>query len=561
LNDFVFQDTHFKNIISADSEDPTLIYPSGVSVGQSSNTPQSTTQVKRQYKDDFAWSQSFGSMRHDFKVGANYIDEPVLGGDFSTGLTGQYLIAADKQGAPVKDITIFGGFFGDKTPVKQYNYYGQDDITVNKNLTINAGLRYDLWKGFDLDQRTNPIWQTLSTQTKYNDSYLKDFQGGGGGKLKNDTNNWGPRIGFSYDLNADSKRIVRGGYGRYYDFPYTNATILFPSAAVQANYGVIYNNHDNNGIKNADGSFFQPGQPTLPPNQLTNPGVNTPNEVASPTLATPYSDQMSLGYSWQVNPWLGLNIDGSHVNYKDIPFRFRANPIDPTTGKKRFPQFGNFRVWYGKGSAKYNGVNIGGHARLGDRFELQGFYTLSHATGNVLAGADEFRITAAGYQGDLRSVRDQTVNPLDPLCSACFGPLNTDARHRVTLSGLYRAAFGIDVSGILRYHSATPYTDWAGTDLNADGYAFDLPAGVGHVNSIRGSTFSQLDMRVAKGFRFAGNYGVDLIGEVFNLLNSKNPVGINGNRSSASYRQASHFAGDPGQGEQRLAQLGVRLTF
>ena len=57
-------------------------------------------------------------------------------------------------------------------------------------------------------------------------------------------------------------------------------------------------------------------------------------------------------------------------------------------------------------------MNIGGHARLGTKFELQGFYTWSHTTGNMLAGADEFRITDAGHQGDLRAVRDQTIDPL-----------------------------------------------------------------------------------------------------------------------------------------------------
>ena len=561
LNEFLFQDTHFKNLISADSNDPTILYPNGTAVGQSINAPQSTTQLKRQFKDDFAWSTNFGSMRHDFKVGANYIDEPILGGDFSTGLTGQYTLTQDKQGSPVADITIFGGFFGNKTPVKQYNYYGQDDISVNKNLTLNVGIRYDLWKGFDLDQHTNPIWKTLSTQTKYNEYYLKPFQGGGGGKLKNDTNNWGPRVGFTYDLKGDSKNILRGGYGRYYDFPYTNATILFPAAAVQSNYGVIYNVQDPNGIKNANGTLFQIGQP-LPPNQLQNPDLQPPNEVANPNLATPYSDQFSLGYSWQVNPWLGLNVDGSHISYKDIPYRFRANPVDPTTGKRRFPAFGNFRLWMGDGFAKYNGVNIGGHARLGDRFELQGFYTLSHATGNILAGADEFRITAVEHQPDLRGARDQSVNPYNPTCSGpCVGPLDTDARHRVTLSGLYRAPLGINVSGILRYHSATPYTDWAGKDLNGDGFRMDLPPGVSHVNALRGASFSQLDARVAKAFKFFGNYGVEVIGEVFNLFDSKNAAGFIGNRSSSAYKQPSFHAGDPGQGEQRLAQLGVRVTF
>src|SRR6266851_1458183 len=403
LNEFLFQDTHFKNVISADSNEPALAYPNGTQAGQNINTPQSTTQIKRQFKDDFAWTQTFGGMRHDFKVGANYIDEPLLGGDFSTGLSGQYTLAADRKGAPVVDIAIFGGFAGYNTPIKQYNYYVQDDLSVNKNFSLNVGIRYDLWKGFDLDQTNNPIWKTLSKQTKYNEGYLKDFQGGH--PLKNDTNNWGPRFGFTYDINADSKNIIRGGVGRYYDFPYTNATILFPAVAIQSTYGQTYSYHDDNGIKNANGTFFQPGQP-LPPNQLQGADVPPPNEVASPTLATPYSDQASLGYSWQVSPWLGLNVDASHINYRDIPFRFRANPRDPTTGKRRFPQFGNFRLWYGKGRAKYDGVNLGGHARLGDHFELQGFYTWSHTTGNVLAGADEFRITAREYQPDLRTVRD-----------------------------------------------------------------------------------------------------------------------------------------------------------
>jgi Carboxypeptidase regulatory-like domain/TonB dependent receptor/TonB-dependent Receptor Plug Domain len=579
VNDFIFQDTHFKNAILPTSNDPALIYPSGVSVGQSINTPQTTTQIKRQFKDDFAWSQTLGQMRHDFKVGVNYIDEPLLGGDFSTGTSGQYTLRDNVKGSPVVDIAIFSGFAGYNTPIKQYNYYGQDDISVNRKLTLNVGLRYDLWKGFDLNQTGNPIWQTLSTQTKYNDPYLKDFQGGKGGKLKNDTNNYAPRLGFTYDLRGDSKNILRGGVGRYFDFPYTNATILFPAVAVQSTYGQSYSFHDGNGIKNPNGSFFQPGQP-LPPNQQGTTAVNPPNEVASPTLATPFSDQISLGYSWQVNPWLGLNIDGSHINYKDIPFRFRGNPIDPTTGKRRFPAFGSFRIWDGNGFAKYTGVNLGGHARLGTKFELQGFYTYSHTTGNVLAGADEFRITDAGHQGDLRTVRDQSIDPYDPNCGACVGPLNTDQKHRVTLSGLYRAPLGMNVSGIFRYHSGTPYTEWAGADISCgptgtvgqckDGYNFDLAPGVTHVNSLRGGSFSQFDVRLSKEFKFYHNYGVEVIGEIFNLFNSKNPANFNGNCAvnaagqctfTGGFGQASTFAGDPGQGEQRLAQLGLRVSF
>jgi hypothetical protein len=42
---------------------------------------------------------------------------------------------------------------------------------------------------------------------------------------------------------------------------------------------------------------------------------------------------------------------------------------------------------------------------------------------------------------------------------------------------------------------------------------------------------------------------------VFNLFNAKNESGF---RSDGT---PSRFAGDPAQGEQRLAQLGLRVTF
>jgi hypothetical protein len=562
LNEALFQYTKFQNTISADSQAPSVYFPSGVHSGQNINTPQSTNQTKYQYKDDFSFSRTLWGRSHQFKVGGNYIHEPTLGGDFSVGLAGQYTMLNDTANSPVTDITVFGGFSGDDTPVDQYSAYVQDDFLVNQKLTVNVGVRYDYWDGFDLDQRSNPIWQTLSTQTTYNESYLRDFQGGKGGVLKNDDNNFGPRLGFTYDFKGDGRKLLRGGWGIYYDFPYTNATILFPASAVQSNYGVRLNIHDDNGIKNPDGSYFQPGQPI--PGGLP-PGAEafTPNEVASPTLATPYSAQGSLGYSWQVNNWLGLNFEAVHIQYKDIPYRFRANPfIDADhngqitdTDPRRFNDFDNFRIWYGNGEAKYEGFNLSARARVNAKLEFQGFYTLSKATGNVLAGADEFRLTDAGHQADMGGARrDVSLDPLDPQCSRCFGPLNTDARHRLTLSGVYQGPWGLALSGMFRYRSALPYTFFVTTDPNVDGFPFDIPNG-GHVNQKRGASFSQLDLRLSKEFRFSNDFALEVIGEVFNLLNEDNPAKFN------RFGEPQNFAGDPLMGEQRVGQLGLRLRF
>jgi hypothetical protein len=228
---------------------------------------------------------------------------------------------------------------------------------------------------------------------------------------------------------------------------------------------------------------------------------------------------------------------------------------------RRFPDFASFRMWYGKGFADYKGVNLGFRAR-GEKYELQGFYTYSESEGNILGGADEFRITSIDYQPDLRAVRDQSVNPYDPTCSGpCTGPLNTDATNRVTLSATYQLPVGFTVSGVFRYRSATPYTEWAGTDVNGDGYAFDLAPGVSHVNTRRGSSFSQLDLRVSKQFWFAKDIGLEILAEVFNVLNAKNPAGYVGNILASNYGQPTTYSGDPLQGEQRMLQLGARVQF
>jgi outer membrane receptor protein involved in Fe transport len=558
VNDFLYQYSTFDNAIVPVTDAPTQVFANGVNAGQNFNTPQTTEQIKHQFKDDLSFPLTIAGSRHDMKVGVNYIHEPTLGGSFSSGLVGRYTYLGNTLDSPITRIEVNSGFNQFSTPIDQYSVYVQDDWHLTDRLQLNLGLRYDLWQGFDLDQTSNPIWQTLTTQTTYNEDYLEDFRGSSG--LEDDTNNFGPRLGFTYDLFGNGRQMVRGGWGLYYDFPYTNATILFPTAAVQSDFGQTYLHVNSTGIRNADGSLYRIGQP-LPANQLGNISRPVPNEVASPSIEAPQSTQASLGWSGQLSPTLGVTVDLVHIEYRNVPFRFRGNPINPATGQRRFPQFGNFRIWYGEGEADYDGVNLGIRSRVANRLELQGFYTWSEATGNVLAGADEFRLTATLHQPDLSAVPDQSVNPLNPACDACFGPLNTDATHRVTLSALYRAPWALNLAGILRYRSAFPYTEWAGVDQNGDGFAFDLPAGVDHVNNRRGEDMTQLDLRVSREFQVGGGFGIEAMAEVFNVLNDENPYRFIGNRSASNFGQPTVFAGDPLQGEQRLIQLGVRIKY
>ena len=179
---------------------------------------------------------------------------------------------------------------------------------------------------------------------------------------------------------------------------------------------------------------------------------------------------------------------------------------------------------------------------------MQTFYTYSEATGNVLAGATSSAspMPATVRLGGAR--RDVSANPLDPQCSKCFGPLNTTPA-TASPDAVYRAPLGINVSGFpLPLGPAVHHL--RAQDLNGDGFAYDFRAAPASTPSAE--IFSQLDMRLSKDFTFANRFGVELIGRGVQRVQRGEPDGLQ------PARRASAYAGDPLQGEQRLAQLGVR---
>ena len=142
---------------------------------------------------------------------------------------------------------------------------------------------------------------------------------------------------------------------------------------------------------------------------------------------------------------------------------------------------------------------------------------------------------------------------------------------------------------IFLYRSALPTHTFEGLDLNADGNLIDktaiayrytdstrLPAAPRSrkpgpcetVNCSRRAPFSQLNLRVSRVFHIAGAVNLEAIAEVFNVFNAKNPfIPVATARLSAtgvpltSFMQPTAFAGDFQQPEQRVGQLGFRLTF
>jgi len=214
--------------------------------------------------------------------------------------------------------------------------------------------------------------------------------------LVNDSwNNWGPRLGFAYDLTGQSKTVIRGGWGMMYER--------------------IQGNDMYNGAVNPPGD----PNPTLNGVSLQNPGQNLTSgniitAAALPVLplgvtgiATHYPSPTSYQYSMGVQQAVGahavLNVSyvgshGSHENYYqaiNLP-PLAALPAEVAAGALNnenvtYPGFGGVRLAYNEGNALYNSLQTSLNGTLFRQLHLQVAYTLAKAedsTTSVGSGSD-----------------------------------------------------------------------------------------------------------------------------------------------------------------------------
>ncbi len=96
---------------------------------------------------------------------------------------------------------------------KEISFFGQDDWKVNETLTLNVGLRWDLFtqptERFDNQSNYNPANDTLTR--------AGDNAPGGRDLVNSDWNNFGPSIGLAWSgLKDDRTIVIRGGYAIKY---------------------------------------------------------------------------------------------------------------------------------------------------------------------------------------------------------------------------------------------------------------------------------------------------------------------------------------------------------
>jgi Outer membrane receptor for ferrienterochelin and colicins len=104
-----------------------------------------------------------------------------------------------------------------KTP--DYAFFVQDDWRVIPRLTLNLGLRWD-YQQFPKAQFPNSFTPVLNTATSTVPQRYSQAEANAiiarTGQIPSDKNNFGPRVGFAWDITGNGKTVLRGGWGLYY---------------------------------------------------------------------------------------------------------------------------------------------------------------------------------------------------------------------------------------------------------------------------------------------------------------------------------------------------------
>lgn len=234
----------------------------------------------------------------------------------------------------------FGAATGSGNPIVttnnwQFGIYAQDDWDVTDRLTLNLGLRWDyeevpsfldfvhrqdvvdLVTGVTRGANGQPLYPNLQN-ANYN---IRDYISTGS-ERKAFTGAFQPRIGFSYDLDADGRFVVFGGYGRSYDrnqFDFLQQEVSVGSYAIRT-FNFITGDPENVCAPSATCIPFDPvylteaGRAQLLANAPFGGGAEL--RFIKNDLKTPYSDQFSLGLRSRFDA-LNVEVGYSRIESKD----------------------------------------------------------------------------------------------------------------------------------------------------------------------------------------------------------------------------------------------------
>jgi len=462
------------NLNDATSGMTQLTFQNIRNLGANSNQPLITNQNDFAFFDNVTWTKG----KQTFKFGGNvtFRSREILNADtivgqfgFNNNMTSN--CAGQPAGCTVNSNTGFDvasfllGFasaknrnlFDAKTYTEkrpEFGAYVQDDYRVSQKLTLNLGLRWDVyvpWVEVD-DRQSNFDESTGKFVVASPDAvingvkvgrYLQTYSKG----------DLGPRFGFAYDLGGDAKTIIRGGYGIYWNFtpggtssskaqnpPFLQSTALTPTPTA---YGV------NLALK--DG---------LPPP----PGVD-PNRPASGSTRSIFDINFRDAYArqWNLNVQRGFGrnylVEVAYVGSQGRNMILKGDPNQarPVVGvtdanvnrpyAQLAPALRSIGQVQSKGTLDYNALQMKFQRRFANNFSFLNSYTWGKAI-------------------DLNSDNDGAVtltNVYDPQYNR--GPADYDITHTFSSSWVYEIPWarnqyygGWQLGGIMLIRGGLPLT-------------------------------------------------------------------------------------------------------
>ncbi len=462
-------------------------------------------------------------------------------------------------------------------PSTQQSYFLEDSWKARQNLTISAGIRYDLQKGSPfLDTYTpNPAKPVIPYE--------------GNPHSRGDYNNFGPRVGVSWDPFNKAKDVIRAGYGVFYNFIQTELSeaeklnFVACSISIVGSQYVAYPNPYNGGtVSSFCGST-----------------ANTTVTILSPTLSNPYMHQFTLGYTRQLGTDLSVSLDGIYDrglrDYKVYDRNLAVNGVRPDT------QIGQIQQHDSTAATEYKGFYVKVSKRYSHRYMYTASYALSSAADNnphaapvdynnqqndwgpagidrrnviVLSGSVmlPFKIMAGGifsYRGrEPFSVTTSTLSPNvfpvnpNPNGTAQYvpGTKRDQGNRNINYAAInaYRADLDANVktySGLSGGSTGTPVAGGTGC---ANGYA----PGTGtclstnlSAASVVSNQYMDFDLKLSKVVFQHESMKLEVIGQAFNLFGTENYTGITTSPTLNTFGQPT------GAGTVQIGELAAKFTF
>ena len=476
---------------------PFLDFPT-VDSGPNANTPQQTTIKKYQFRNDF--TQQSGA--HSLKAGANYILTQ-MGGYFYFGASGYtvrwfddpltiqnnrniYPQAFQTPGA-VRQIEYAAGQASHDQTFHQVAFYGQDDWRISNQLTLNLGLRWDANIGNLPDQTNN---RTMAILKQLNDPLAQRLTSDAD-KLARTTPSWKefqPRLGFTYDLRGDSRTVLRGGYGVFYDQLFQNLTLFSYSQSGPEIFSTLLN-LTNSAVGVGQLANFRYGVDPLPaapaPDYTVLPAGSF-GRINDVEATEPYVQKVSMGFQQAIGSTWSLASDYVFTRGENEP-RFQvinpriekvcnaaypgSTPADPRCVRgvnsryfdrafvnagmpaNRLEQINMFTT---TNSSKFDSWTTTLRGRL-----RNSMVSLSYVLASSRAWGGQ---PTASYSGN-----GIAIAPDLQFAEGEFGPTRLDERHRVVASAVLAVPWGFEVAPLIQVASSRPYSLNTGFDLDGDG--------------------------------------------------------------------------------------------